>query len=205
MKSLHCLTALSTLSFIALGSQGFAAEVAPLHHSGMYLSAHGEGVFISDDDITLNGIRNGEAQFDTGFGVGGSIGYDFSDINVRVETELTYRANDTTLSLASPAISANDSLDTMALMANMYYDMDLQLPVVPYVGIGAGAIDIDGDQTVFAYQGMAGLTLPFSDRHELYAGYRYLGTNGVKITNNSNKLTHDYDAHIAEIGFRVFY
>jgi opacity protein-like surface antigen len=81
-------------------------------------------------------------------------------------------------------------------MVNVLYDVNLGLPVFPYIGLGAGGQELDhihinqstpgfvfpsqeSEQTVgaFAYQGIAGVALPFSFVRglSLTAEYRFLG------------------------------
>ena len=99
---------------------------------------------------------------------GGAIGYDFAN-GLRIEEEVSYRNNDVNLASfnANPAIQGIEHT-TLSFMTNGYLDMDLGIPVKPYLGVGIGFASIereirltlgtDSDKDiVLAYQLMAGL------------------------------------------------
>jgi opacity protein-like surface antigen len=61
-------------------------------------------------------------------------------------------------------------------------------------------VDIDGEDTVFAYQGMAGASYSLNERSEIYGGYRYFGSDGADLGGGANL---DYVSHSAEVGYRI--
>lgn len=84
------------------------------------------------------------------------------------------------------------SVETTFLMANVYYDFTGFGDFTPYVGAGIGAgfvsVDyspsgvgiVDDDDTVFAYQVIAGGTYDLNDRTAVFAQYRYRATEDVE-------------------------
>ena len=79
-----------------------------------------------------------------------------------------------------------------AAMANLFYDFNRGGGVEPYLGIGVGLARIssngvvgpiswDGDDTVVAYQGMAGLAFPLGEQWDLDIGYRYFTAPSAEI------------------------
>lgn len=80
-----------------------------------------------------------------------------------------------------------------AFMANAYYDFNAGGSLQPYVGGGIGAKIVDvryspsgvgvsqGDKTVFAYQGMAGLTYKISPSFEVFGEYKYRGADRANV------------------------
>ena len=120
------------------------------------------------------------------------IGYGFSN-GFRVEGELSYRNN------SFEALAVDDPIDdtvnggsvnTWGLMANLFYDFNRGGRIQPYLGVGAGAarprVKIDGygsaNDTVFAYQGLAGVGFALTERATLDLGYRYFVAPEVDIS-----------------------
>jgi len=119
-------------------------------------------------------------------------GYGFGN-GFRVEGELSYRNNQfDAIDVADPidGTVAGGSVNTWALMGNLLYDFNSNGRFQPYLGVGAGAarprVKIDGGgsatDTVFAYQGLAGLGIALSDRTTLDIGYRYFVAPDVDIS-----------------------
>jgi outer membrane protein OmpA-like peptidoglycan-associated protein len=102
----------------------------------------------------------------------------------RAEGELGYRSNDIE--------DFPGEVTALALMANLYYDFNRDGRWQPYIGVGVGGaqVEVDGgvgpitfdsDDTVFAYQGLAGVAVGLSDRLSLDIGYRYFVAPDVGI------------------------
>lgn len=162
-----------------------------------------------------------ETEFDTGFAISGALGKRFDFF--RAELEVAYQANDVDthsgvfvadsialdgedaavlisgldtnlgVSVGDVVADGQGQVDTIFVMANVYYDFDLGGPLKPYVGGGAGVgfVDVDyspsataiiqDDSTAFAYQAMAGVTYEVGPATELFAGYRYRATTDVEV------------------------
>ncbi|WP_160000739.1 OmpA family protein [Roseomonas sp. 18066] len=152
--------------------------------------------------------RSGKAEFGTG-GVGVlSLGWGFGN-GVRAEIEGNFRrAEFDSYSGNAPLApwgAGRGTASTYGVMANTFFDFhQLGWPVVPYIGAGIGyawtnfdnaratsrvtgeRLSIDDTDAQFAFQGMAGASLPISavPGLALTAEYRFFGTldNEVKAT-----------------------
>lgn len=119
------------------------------------------------------------------------IGYGFAN-GFRIEGELSYRNNSFDPSFVADPIDedVSGSVNTWGLMANLFYDFNRGGRIQPYLGVGAGAarprVKIDGasraSETVFAYQGLAGVGFALTDRTTLDVGYRYFVAPEVDIS-----------------------
>jgi outer membrane protein OmpA-like peptidoglycan-associated protein len=184
-----------------------AAQAQPI--SGVYIGG-GAGVnFLDDIGLTPgSGSRSalaaaglgqtGNASFATGFALVGSVGYGFGN-GVRAEVEANFRQNDldaiTGFRTGVGATNATGSVQQYGVMVNALYDFQLGLPIVPYLGVGAGyvvqkwnsvtirqgtsgGLNIDGDDGQFAYQAIVGAAYPIEAVPGLAitAEYRFMGT-----------------------------
>lgn len=164
-------------------------------------------------DIGPNWLRDAHSHgvnttysYDTGWvGVIGG-GWGFGN-GFRVEGELGHRGSD--VSNTSGSTSAN------SLMGNVYYDFSTGTRFTPYVGVGTGVAhirfhnvgapgtSINDDDTVWAYQGIAGLTYQLSDHWKADANYRYFGTERPELTaDNGTPVTSHYRDHAFLLGVR---
>src|SRR3546814_19180655 len=71
-------------------------------------------------------------------------------------------------------------------MVNALYDFDTGTPFTPYAGVGIGAArtkvkDIDS-KTLFAYQGILGVSYDVTDELKAYLDYRYFATADLQGT-----------------------
>jgi len=126
----------------------------------------------------------------TGWAVGGVIGYDF--VGPRVELEGVYRNNQ--LNIGVPGTAINNQVGQLGIMANLLYDFMPGSVITPYIGAGAGVGFVDSNQslgsTVFAYQGIIGLGWNVDTNFRVNLDGRYYGTsnptlNGVGWTNSN--------------------
>lgn len=119
-------------------------------------------------------------DFDTGFVVGGALGVEL-DGGLRIEGELAFRNNtmdQVTLNTPFGSISAPYDADaeTQSLMANAWYDFELDGGFQPFIGGGVGLANIEietVDDTVFAFQVGAGVAFPLSSGLSITGEYRY--------------------------------
>ena len=71
-------------------------------------------------------------------------------------------------------------------------------PLPPFLpGVLEG--EESGDDTVFAYQFMAGVEVDMAESATLFGGYRYMGTADLEI----ESLTASFDTHAIEAGVRI--
>lgn len=214
---------LATASFIALTTAATAAQAdASKTWPKWYVGLSGGLTYIDDADIS--GTANGEASFDIGGNVHGSLGYvlPFGAHplgNWRVEAEAGYFNNSLDgVTLGGAAVAgAGGDVRIASYMANLYYDFRSESRFTPYVGGGVGAAQVqfpsssgagntaDDDDTVFAYQAMVGLAYaPASlPNTEWSIGYRYFGANSLEYSTAGGKIElDDLMVHSAEIGAR---
>ena len=151
------------------------------------------------------------SEYDNGFGVYSSLGYDWGN-RVRSELEFSYRKND--IAAIDPAAgfsgfpngSIQGETETTALMANLLLDITQDTAITPYIGGGIGlarvhhqvagstavgaptsplAIAYGDTDTVFAYQGIAGLAFDLAENLVLDLSYRYFAPVGVDAENSA--------------------
>jgi opacity protein-like surface antigen len=117
----------------------------------------------------------------TGWALGGKIGYDF--IGPRVEVEGLYRENTNGNFFGNRAITGR--ISQTSIMANFLYDFNATGAFVPYIGAGAGVGLVDSDfqmnSTVFAYQGIVGIGYNFSPNLRFNLEGRYFGTTNPTV------------------------
>jgi opacity protein-like surface antigen len=123
--------------------------------------------------------------------------------------------------IPSGAYRLTGDVDTWSLMVNARQVFDVG-SFGPYVGGGLGFARHDGtaalavpplpprlpgglegeesgDDTVVAYQFMAGVEFDVTERAKLFGGYRYMGTADLEI----ERLTASYATHAIEAGIRM--
>ncbi|AHE67482.1 outer membrane protein [Legionella oakridgensis] len=193
----------------ALLATHMAAAATPI--DGLYSSVFGGYAYIPNNiSRTQYSLTRTDASYQAGFDAGGSIGYKSNPM--RYEGELTYlNANIKNFKIngvyqTSPSGYSNAIL----AMANAYYDFPAVLPSIqPFLGLGLGYAWVNaklnsegpygttrftGSNSVFAYQGTAGLTYNFAENYALNVGYRYVATE------KADKLGKIFQVHLANVG-----
>ena len=202
--------------------------IAQTAWNGWYASFTGLYNVPRDSDATLDTEpldATGDIELANNFGFALALGAQMNDA-LRVELEGAYRpldvdgAKGVLLNTAPVDVGLSGDLDTWSLMVNAHYEMPLGA-ARPYLGAGLGIARHDGeltlsspllvpvlgtnsvresgDDTVFAYQFMAGLGLEISENMTLFGGYRYMGTDDLEI----EAFTSSYGTHAIEAGLRV--
>src|ERR1044071_3638989 len=153
-----------------LAAAPFAAQAQSLQPGGVYVGLEGglNWIFNSSFNTTatiapfFSGSFQTNASWNTGYVLGGTVGYDF--IGPRIELEGAYRANNGNLTLGGVAGSAGINFQQINVMGNVYYDFMAGGAFVPYIGAGAGvaflnagALGVSVNSTQFAYQAMVGV------------------------------------------------
>ncbi|MGK7862688.1 OmpA family protein [Falsiroseomonas sp. E2-1-a4] len=164
------------------------------------------------DELRARGnTTGGDVSFDMGWVGVVSLGYGFGN-GLRAEIEGNYRENEVdTISgfRGAGPIRASGTARSYGVMANALYDFDIGanfggVSFMPYVGVGAGYIwrefdgvrarvlngevNSDGTDGRFAYQAIAGVSMPltqFAPGLALTAEYRFLGTMEHDISTSS--------------------
>jgi len=166
---------------------------------GFHASLQGGASIPGDTDLSSPDVAglSGTTEFDTGFMVGGAVGYRWNQF--RVETELSYRQNDVDEIDFGSAGRFDGAGDVSALtgFVNVFYDVDLSsfdlAELSPYVGGGIGvanldvdsdsnaAVDVDDSDNAFAWNVQAGVAYAVTEAVELGVGYRYLATGDASF------------------------
>lgn len=209
--------ALLASSAVALSAAGVADAHSP------YITVFGGVNLLNDKSAAqtsgvtvLFGSTSYDADYDSGFVMGGAVGTKLEETlpGLRLEVEASWRRNEMGgrfhefdfFGHRDGIIDAEQS--TFAVMANLWYDIDLGGKLVPYIGGGAGwarthadgvfyrtavtpgvsqTFDVDGSG--FAWQLGAGFKYPVDDGVTLGLGYRYF--RGPDIDNNVFIGKHD--------------
>lgn len=148
---------------------------------------------VSVSDSTLSGKSTGEMSFNSGFGFLAAIGNNFDGL--RGEAEMAYRTNDLDKVSNSPA---EGEFTSKSLMGNLFADLPLSENVRPFFGAGIGLANIDtvnSDDTVFAYQAIAGIGFPLTHVTTLDLQYRYFASEDPDFDGSKAEYqTHNFFA-----------
>lgn len=144
----------------------------PDRKGGHYLTIWAGGTATEDADPG----SNVEISFDSGFGGGLAVGYDFG--TARLELEGSYRESDVDkVRTGAGSVKVNADLELLTVLVNGYVDFATNSMATPYLGIGAGyaRAEIDDIEDEFvAGQLAAGVLLEISPAMSVDLGYRYL-------------------------------
>ena len=165
-----------------------------------YVSGNFGMVSLSDSTFSTGG-GSAEVSFDSGFGFIAAVGNNFEGL--RGEVEIAYRTNDADkISAIGFSESTNGDFSSTAVMGNLLVDLAISESVRPFLGAGIGLanVDADGDEddTVFAYQAIAGLGFPLTHVTTLDLQYRYFATEDP----NFNGIKGEYQTHNFFAGLR---
>ena len=222
-KLIHCASALAIGLPMSMGvahaAEGYYGKVDGTYSFAgrMNFSTPARGGF-------PNLLGSGPRDTDKGFS-GGGIGVGRSwDSGWRVEAEV--RRHSTDMKKDFEVLSGKG--EATLLMVNGYMDFNTDSFVQPYVGagIGYGMFDIkaatspapsnqvaNGDANNLAYQVQAGLGLRMSETMSLDLGWRYIGTDQLKISLTSvqpptaagYKTEVDYHESSVTVGLRMHF
>ncbi|MBI2740901.1 MAG: OmpA family protein [Rhodospirillales bacterium] len=152
--------------------------------SGFYVGAQGG----------LNWLLNNQSYImDTGWAIGGKVGYDF--VGPRVELEGMYHSNNGNAVVAFPTgyATVNGRIEQISVMANVLYDFFPGAMVTPYVGGGLGVAFVDANiqgcslcLAMFAYQGILGVGYNATPALRIGVEGRYYGTTNPGAYFNNN-------------------
>ena len=219
-------SAIFLISSAANAADLYAPEPVPVASAGWYFSAFGGANWADDTrfDTELGVISN---RYDTGFVVGGAFGYDFGQamgpLGVRLEGEVSYRNNDIDRHVLGGGRLPGSVGSTSALagMANVLFDFNTGGPVSFYGGGGLGAanVEFDGhgaaaanpvmndDDTVFAWQAIAGVGFDVAPGWVIDVQYRYFDASDVSLRSFPlpdlrRGSSIDYRSHAVTAGLR---
>ena len=225
MRMKRILLASSALAVLAGAQQANAA-------SDMYVSVFGGANFISDAAAAATYYSTSSISIDgdTGFVIGAAIGTKLDNWakGLRAEVEVSYRRNDAgglwTTSSGSTGGFHDSNLSTFAILANVWYDIDIGSKVRPYIGGGVGwgrtqsegafiqtftssgtvtpnlDFSASGDNSGFTWQLGAGFNYEVAPDVDVGLGYRYF--NGPEFT-YFGRADLDNENHAVQVNLTV--
>ena len=175
--------ALMTLCILWIFGTSFAVA------GNMYMNGNLGAVWLIDSDISQSDGTKGTAEYDTGFGITGALGRKENKRVKELKEELKKNDYDKAGASGQPKVNTGGDVTGWDLMVNGYVDIETETPFTPYVGVGiggafldtsavnAGGITIRSDNdSVFAYQAIAGVAYTFAEVWMAQLEYRFLGT-----------------------------
>ncbi len=137
------------------------------------------------------------------------LGYAFQN-GFRLEGELSHRFNQTEFE-GFPLVDSD--VHVWGAMANLFYDFNRGGAAQPYLGVGAGAArvnsrtvsglnSISGEDTVVAYQALAGVAIGITEQLALDVGYRYFIADDINLDEGTINSDSDYDHQAITVGLR---
>ncbi|MDB5985693.1 MAG: hypothetical protein JWR16_746 [Nevskia sp.] len=211
---------------------GCSVPLAAIAGEGAYVGLEGGANFGRSQSFKIygyNGLFNvpdgsyvASTKLKTGWLAGAVAGYSFES-GLRPEFELDYRRNDFksgSLRNGSQASDVGGFENADTAMANIWFDFFKSGWVHPYIGGGLGAARVAirhpaFDQTtnlrswfdtVFAYQGGAGIGFDLGEHVTLSIDYRYLETERARFNllndQPNTSIKADYRTHSAMLGLR---
>ena len=176
--------------------------VASTVSAAPYVSANFGLVSMNDSTLSEPGGLSSELSTDPGFGFMAAVGNNFDGL--RGEVEIAYRTNDMDeFSFGGFSDSVNGDITSIALMGNLLADLPLSERVRPFLGAGIGLANVeansgdlgDADDTIFAYQAIAGLGFPLTHVTTLDLQYRYFATTDANFDGTDVEYqTHNFFA-----------
>lgn len=228
---------LALASFVSFSVPNVAhAELGYLQYSGGVSVVPNQN--IKGDDASGAGL-SGRLESDAGYALGLALGvnaFEQDQLKVRGEVALDFRAVDISslgLSLGSAPSKGRGDFNLFTAMINGFVDYDFGVYVVPYVGagVGYGRFEVNAENmgapvigytkvndvaSVFAWNVMAGLTIPFTKTVDFTIGYRYVATTDPKYNSAvvtpvtatgggfvTRRLESQFDAHEEMIGLKI--
>jgi OOP family OmpA-OmpF porin len=214
MRALLSATAMTALTATAVMAEG------PYFSFGGGLSLPEDSSVDMRIPVTTP-VRNREVTFDMGYMLSGAVGYKWES-GWRTELEGNYRES----SLNDLATSsATGSQKIIGVMTNLIYDLGNSTTFHPYLGGGVGvawnkwdnvqgspnatflfgtAVMNDRDVSL-QWQGIAGVSHPFTERVDGFVEYRYIGTFNNKfhsVPPGSTISRHSDRSHNLLVGIR---
>ena len=156
------------------------AEAQDVQAPGVYIGVEGGLNWMFNTTILGQNVSP-----QTGWALGGKIGYDF--LGPRVEVEGLYRQNVNRNNFGNRAITGQ--ISQVTAMANLLYDFNAFGNFVPYIGAGAGVGFVDSDTNLgsvtFAFQGILGVGYNWSPNLRFNLEGRYIGTTNPTVAGST--------------------
>jgi outer membrane protein OmpA-like peptidoglycan-associated protein/opacity protein-like surface antigen len=201
---------------LALASTALATPALARDNS-WYVGIEGGAMIVEDIDFDIGtATAAGTVNHDYGYDVDAVIGYDFGGFRVETEvgyrsaTVDSYQAQGTTPAFTTtgavgsvPAGNfdyAGGKTSALSFMLNGLLDFGDDDGIQGFVGGGVGvarvkanyALNTRGDflddsDTVFAYQGLAGIRAPLTDNIDATLKYRFFNADNVRLVDITNR------------------
>ncbi|MCH7649762.1 MAG: porin family protein [Nitrospinae bacterium] len=207
------LIVVAVLALVFITTSAHAAD------KGMYVSGNLGVSLAADSNFRASGVDIGEISFDTGFNIGGALGYDYGEF--RAEFEIAYHfwdMDELTISGILPGCPCTGPVDgdasALSFMVNGYYDFPVEnSPVSPYLGGGIGGAIVTWDITglvddsdlAFAYQIMAGIGFEINPSTTLTVGYRFFLTEDPEVQIFGTDVEFTVESHEFNVGARFMF
>lgn len=126
-----------------------------------------------------------EYDMDSGLNVGGVLGWTL-DKNLAVGVDLMYTEQGYS--------GYSSKLESMSVMADLFYSFDIDSKWRPFVGAGIGGVQVTYDNSgspfagsdfVFGWEATAGVTIPIADKTDISLAYKYQGSSDAEIEGRS--------------------
>ena len=183
---------------------------------GPYLTGRFGLSFQPDADLRQGGL-SGELDYESGAHLGAALGYATAS-GLRVEGELTARSHDLDhRDGPGGRVDARGDIGSVALMANLFYDIPTGGPLVPYIGGGIGIAGVaardwvfnrtlvldEEEDAVLAWQVGAGIGYRVNTGL-VFLGYRYFATQDPDLEDlDGDDFELDYRSHDISVGYRL--
>ncbi|GAA0656822.1 outer membrane protein OmpA-like peptidoglycan-associated protein/opacity protein-like surface antigen [Sphingomonas insulae] len=201
---------------LALASTALATP-ALARDKSWYVGIEGGAMIVEDIDYDIGATNNAASvDHDYGYDVDGVIGYDFGGFRVETEvgyksatvdgyssTLTTPRYNTAGAIVATPAGTydyAGGKTSALSFMLNGLLDFGDDDGIQGFVGGGVGVARVkanyglttrgnfvDDSDTVFAWQGLAGVRAPLTDHIDATLKYRFFNADNVKLVDVTNR------------------
>ena len=188
MKNFKKLVSSTFTGLSLLSASVVASEYST---KGAYFTGSIGGSAIGDIDVS--GV-NSDVEFETGLGLDIGLGYDFG--NIRVEGNWVRGQSDKT-SWLGYTIKADTTIDSV--MGSVYYDFREDKLWSPFIGVSAGATNVDFDgasESDYSYGVGYGISYKTSDQVEFFfkgqtivvpeLTFAATANNGTVVINNGN-------------------
>ena len=202
---------------LALASTALATP-ALARDKSWYVGIEGGAMIVEDIDYDIGALNNaGSVDHDYGYDVDAVMGYDFggfrleTEVGYRKATVDGYSSTTTTpFFTGAGAVRtagagnydyAGGSSSALSFMLNGLLDFGPDDGIQGFVGGGVGvarvkaqyALNNNGDflndsDTVFAYQGLAGIRAPLTNHVDATLKYRFFNAENVKLVDVSNRV-----------------
>lgn len=222
----------TSLVFAAVFALVAVMAVGPAYSAdkgGVYIGVKGGYEYRDNDKKSISDRTGGDNstnekwKSDSGYTVGGAVGYNFAGMGLPIRTEAEYLYHNQFKFDANNATTGTFSskTDIHTLFANVYYDIQTGTAFTPYVGAGIGVAWINQkvsstfsqwsaanegnyDTTTLAWNVGAGVGYSLTENVVLDLGYRYTSFgDGKKVDNGPlSWQAKDLTAHEAMLGLR---